>query len=130
MGVGMMVFVAILYGLVLPHVRALRISPRVAEVLQREDAIHAGDAIMIDYKETSLPFYQGGTIRPQRDDQFLEHTPTSEWPRWIVLTGDVWKKTPATIQDRFDVIDTIHGWNYADGGRVVDVMVVRKRAVE
>jgi hypothetical protein len=126
-GAAMMIFVGILYGFVLPRIDALRISPRVAQVLKREGATHLGDAIMIDYKETSLPFSQGGTIRPQRDNEFLQHTPTSEWPRWIVLTSDVWKQTPSQIKDRFNVIDTIHGWNYADGGRVVDVLVLRKK---
>jgi 4-amino-4-deoxy-L-arabinose transferase-like glycosyltransferase len=128
MGIGMMLLVAVMYGLVLPHIQSLRIAPRVADVLIRQGATRPGDAIMIDYKETSLAFYQGGTIRPQRDNQYLQHTSPDQWPRWIVLTADVWKQTPPSIQQRFDVIDTVHGWNYADGGRVVDVMVLRKRS--
>jgi hypothetical protein len=82
---------------------------------------------MIDYKETSLAFYQGGTIRPQRDNQYLINTPPQQWPPWIVLTDDVWEQTPARLQDRLDVVTTVSGVNYADGGRIVDVIVLRRR---
>ena len=127
MGVGMLAAVAIAYGLVLPRIEALRISPRVAQVLVENGATKPGDVIMIDYKEPSLAFYQGGTIRPQRDNAYLNLTPPEQWPRWIVLTADIWKNTPAEVRAGLEVIATVHGWAYADGGRVVDVMVLRKR---
>jgi 4-amino-4-deoxy-L-arabinose transferase-like glycosyltransferase len=50
MGVGMLLFVTMLYGMYLPHAPFLRISPRVAQVLIDHDATRRGDAIMIDYK--------------------------------------------------------------------------------
>src|SRR5205085_10736788 len=64
MGIGMLVLVGVLYGLYLPAARFLQISRQAADVLIEHGATHPGQAIMIDYKETSLPFYQGGTIRP------------------------------------------------------------------
>ncbi|HVT87387.1 MAG TPA: glycosyltransferase family 39 protein [Tepidisphaeraceae bacterium] len=126
-GLAMLIVVAITYGLVLPRISDLRISPRIAQVLIDHQAIHPGDAIMIDYKETSLAFYQGGTIRPQRENKFLETTSPDLWPAWIVLTGDIWSTTPAEIKDRLDVIATVHGLNYADSMRTIDVLVLHKR---
>ena len=37
-----------------------------ADVLRREGATGPGEAVMLDYKEPSLAFYQGGTIREHR----------------------------------------------------------------
>jgi hypothetical protein len=83
--------------------------------------------IMIDYKEPTLAFYQGGTIEAQRDNAYLEHTPIEWLPTWVVLTKDVWRATPEAIRLKWDVIDMIHGWSYADGSRIVDVMVIKKK---
>lgn len=127
MGLGMVVVIAIIYGGFFPNAPFLRISPRVADVLVAEGATRPGDAIMIDYKETSLAFYQGGTIRPQRDDRYLESTDPSLWPRWIVVTDDVWQTTPLAIRAQFDLVRRIPGWSYADGNRLVKVLVIRRR---
>lgn len=125
--VGMLAGVAIVYGLVLPRISQIRISDQVAKVLLDQGATHPGDAIMIDYKEMSLAFYQGGTIRPQRNNQFLQITPPADWPKWIVLTGDIWKNTPDEIKQQLEIVGNVHGLSYADGMRNVDVMVLRKR---
>lgn len=127
LGITMLIVVAVAYGLVLPRVQALRISNNVAGILISEGATQIGDAIMIDYKEMSLAFYQGGTIRPQRDNKFLEKTPPEHWPRWIVLTTEIWRDTPEAIRQEFDVIGSAKGLNYAAGGRFVEVLVLRKR---
>ena len=83
---------------------------------------------MIDYKEDSLPWCEGGTIRAQRENDYLIHTAPSDWPKWIVLTGEIWRQTPPAIQQQFEVIgDPVHGLAYADHLRTVDVYVLRKR---
>ena len=123
----MFAVIAVGYGLILPHISMLRASINTANVLISEGATHRGDVIMIDSKEPSLAFYQCGTIPEQRDNQFLEHHTAADWPRWIVLTGDVWKPVPQTIKDQLDVISTAHGLDIADGMRIVDVLVLRRR---
>lgn len=126
-GIVMLVLVAAGYGLILPHVSALRISQNVADTLIRHGATNPGDAIMIGYREMSLAFYQGGTIRPERDDTFLVKTPPEQWPRWIVLSEQVWSDTPEQIRNRLEVVTSVRGLNYSDRMKIMKVLVLRKR---
>jgi hypothetical protein len=127
MGIGMIAVIGVLYGWYLPIAKYMQISPQIAQVLHDEGATKRGDVLMIDYKEPSLAFYQGGTIEPQRDNAYVQNTPPEQWPTWLVITKDVWRNVPKEIQSKWDVIAMIHGWSYADGSRIVDVMVIRKR---
>jgi hypothetical protein len=45
----------------------------------------------------------------------------------LVITKEIWEKTPEGARGRFEVLRTFRGWAYAAKGRVVDVMVLRKR---
>lgn len=123
----MVIGVGVIYGLILPNITELRISIRVGEVLKAQGATKIGDVIMIKYKEPSLGFYQGGTIREESDNLFLQHHPAEQWPKWIVLTSDLWAATPPEIQQQLDVVATVHGINLANRLQPVDVMVLRKR---
>ena len=69
MGIGMLVAAGVMFTAYFPRADFLRISIRVADVLKRESATHPGDVKMIDYKEPSLGFYQGGTIREESDSK-------------------------------------------------------------
>ncbi len=126
MGVGMMLVIAVLFGAYLPHATFLQISPRVAQVLWEHGAVDRGDAIMIDYREDSLAFYQGGTIRRERDKSYLLNTPRAAWPMWVVLTDAVWKTMPPAVREEFDEVARVRGWWYVKG-RVVEVIVLRKK---
>jgi len=132
--VGMILLIGVLYGLYLPNAPYLQISRQLADRLKAEGATRVGDAMMIDYKEMSLAFYQGGTIRPQRDDAFLVNTPVFEWPRWIVMTEAVWKRMPPQVKSKLDVIHTVRGLNYAgkdaDGRHITTVHLLRRKPLE
>jgi len=80
---------------------------------------------MLDYKEPSLAFYQGGTIREAKQG-LLVHGRIDDLPPWLVVTRDIWEKTPAALRDRLEVIASFWGLEYNDR-RVVEVLVVRKR---
>lgn len=127
MGVGFLVFVSVLMGLYLPRADFLRISPQVAKILKEHGATVPGQVMMIDYKEPSLAFYQGGTIREQRLNRFLQETPQGQWPTWIVLTDRIWRDTPPEIQEQWEILGSVRGINYAGGGRRVEVMVLQRR---
>lgn len=129
-GVGMMSIFLGTFALYLPRAQFLRISFRAADVLNRLGATHGGDVVMIDYKEPSLGFYQGGTIREQKSSFLLEKH-RNEWPRWMVLTRSAWQGAPEDSRRRLRVIEDpslpVRGWAYADGGRVVEVMIVERK---
>ena len=85
-GVGMLAIVGVLYGYGCLNVPAIHTSQRVAAALCGEGATNPGSVIMIDYKEPSLAFYQGGTIREESNNSYLAQTDPLLWPRWIVIT--------------------------------------------
>lgn len=127
MGAGMLAIIGVIYCFWLPNVPALHISQRVASTLRAEGATELGGVIMIDYKEPSLAFYQGGTIREEPNKKYLVETDPILWPRWIVITRRIWDEQPASVRERFDIVDSVPGWWYANQGLSVEVLVVRKR---
>lgn len=124
MGLGMIGNVFLLYWGVFPVSQFMRVGERVAAVFPRD--VPPGQAIMIEFKEPSLAFYQGGTIREQRDNQYLARTDPADWPKWVVVTEPIWAELPEDRRQRVTVAGRVRGWNYADGGRIVDVLVLRK----
>jgi 4-amino-4-deoxy-L-arabinose transferase-like glycosyltransferase len=125
MGVGMFVLVIVLHVGFLPAAGFLQVSRRVADVLKANGATVPGEEIMIDYKEPSLAFYQGGTIREESRDDYLATVDPIFWPRWIVVTDSVWEKTPEEKKKLLEEIGTVRGWDYAGKG-VVEVKVLRR----
>jgi 4-amino-4-deoxy-L-arabinose transferase-like glycosyltransferase len=125
MGGGMMLVIALLFGGYLANAPFFKTSQRVAQALRSEGAVDSGDAIMIDYKEDSLAFYQGGTIR--RADTGVFDAPRAEWPMWVVISARAWDPLPAAVRDEFDVVARVRGWWYVKG-RTVEVLVARKRS--
>jgi 4-amino-4-deoxy-L-arabinose transferase-like glycosyltransferase len=138
MGLGTFAAILLMVLLYLPHAPFMHVPQRVADILLRQGATHRGDVIMIDYQEDSLYYYQGGTIR-QADEDYWEKTPPAQWSPWAVITRDVWEaKTtdpkhprqplPPLVKERMEIVQpTIKGWAYADGGRIVEVIVLRRR---
>ena len=121
------VLIALLFNLYLPDARFLHLSEEVGAYLQTIGATTPHDIAMIDYKEDSLPFYQGGSIRPQRKNDFLVTEPPEKWPTYLVITKEIWDKAPDSAKAHVKVLRTFHGLAYAAKGRMVDVMVVKKR---
>lgn len=132
MGAGMMLVMLIAYAWYLPAAQDLRLSIDIAKLLTDNGAgkqTQPGDVQMIGYKEPSLAFYQGGTIREQGENDFLTTHPPGEWPKWLVIREDVWAKMPAEIQQKWDVIGSCKGIVIADKGRTWMVHVLQKKLV-
>ncbi|MCS7034733.1 MAG: glycosyltransferase family 39 protein [Phycisphaerae bacterium] len=130
MGLGMLGNVFILYTGVFPVSQYMRLGQRVADLLPAD--IRPGEAKMIDFKEMSVAFYSNGAIREESNDKFLIDTPPEQWPKYLVLTEAIWKRTPEELKAKLELVGPpVVGWNYsgddADGNRIVKVLVLRKR---
>lgn len=164
-GVGGLMVFAIIFRVFLPACDFLRLSRQAASVLIAGGATGREQVVMLDYKEPSLAFYQGGTIRehsnlsitPQllervlrvdrpaaraavearqaaaaRDGVAVKKERFLPLPEWAVITREVWdhsapKDGQPDARAMLDVIDTFRGLDVADGMRVVEVMVVRRK---
>jgi hypothetical protein len=125
MGVGMFVLVIVLHAGFLPAADFLQVSRQTAALLKANGATTPGDEIMIDYKEPSLGFYQGGTIREESRDDYLSTVDPIFWPQWIVLTETALAKAPADRRELLEEVGSVSGWDYAGKG-VVEVKVMRR----
>ena len=124
-GAGSLAICAVAWAVYLPRAEYLRTSIRVADVLKNNGGSAPARVLMLDYKEPSLAFYQGGGAREVRSGVL-----TAELVRsapWIVVTQEVWKGTDDATQGTVDVVATARGLAYADGGRVVDLLVLRSK---
>jgi 4-amino-4-deoxy-L-arabinose transferase-like glycosyltransferase len=127
MALGVMAAIPIAWGLYLPNAEFLRLGTNVASILkQNARGTQPGDVQMIGYKEPSLAFHQGGTIREQPEDNFLAAHPPNDWPRFIVITEPIWQQTPDPVKQQFDILGTARGINPAKG-KSLTVLVLRKR---
>jgi hypothetical protein len=127
MGLGAMGLAVMLFVVYLPSSQPLRLPIRVADVLKANGAIHPRDAVMFEYKEPSLAFYQGGTIR-EYNASLAQLSQSPNEPRWAVIPQWVWDQSTPQVRSAFDVIaPSIVGWDYSDAGKTAHVMVVRRR---
>jgi hypothetical protein len=83
---------------------------------------------MLDYKEPSLAFYEGGTIR-ENPNLVLTDKLLQSAPPWMVITRDVWQspRTEEAARRKLEVVQSVRGLDIAEGMRRVEVMVVRRR---
>jgi 4-amino-4-deoxy-L-arabinose transferase-like glycosyltransferase len=125
MGVSMFILVIVLHIGFLPAATFLQVSRQTADILKANGATTPGDEIMIDYKEPSLAFYQGGTIREESRDDYLATIDPMFWPRWIVITDAALKKAPLDKRQMLEEAGSFRGWDVAGKG-LVDVRVMRR----
>lgn len=130
-GVGIMLIFTALFSVYLPNAEYIKISSHVAEILRRQP-VAPGDAIMIEYKEPSLAFYQGGTIVEKSANSFLEVTPSDQWPTWIVMPQSLWDTTSPATRAKLEIIgEPVRGVNYAgkvDHRQAIEVVVLKKKS--
>lgn len=154
MGIGALLLYAVLFRIYLPSCDFLRLSQQAAAVLVENGATARDQAIMLDYKEPSLAFYQGGTIREHSNmavtPVMMNPTPWglrpakralyslmgwkfAEMPEWAVITREVWQNSKPKragqedARELLDVVASFRGLDVADGVRVVEVMVVKRK---
>ena len=136
MGVGMAVAAIFLYTCIVPHLDFLRLSPRCADLLIANGATAPGSEIAtlidkppggheIGYKEPSLTYYLGGNLQV-RNSTLLQQS-SNHWPRWIILTDEIWRDCSADTQSHLQPVATISGLNYGGGGRTTHVIIAKTK---
>jgi 4-amino-4-deoxy-L-arabinose transferase-like glycosyltransferase len=129
MGTAMLLGAFIFGFMYMPHTNAFNVSQRVAQILETHGGTgpaSKGQVKMVGYKEPSLGFYQGGTIREEDRDDVLLQEPRDNWPTFLVYETAMWEKlyTP-DIRKQYDVIGRVRGLSVAEGPRV-DVTVLKR----
>jgi len=125
MGGGMAIIIAIVYTLYLPNADFLWLPQQIGNILQKEGATRHGDVIMIDYREDSLPYYQGGTIIAAEENFFSTHN-YQQWPKWVVISKNAYDRLPPSTREFYEPAATLKGLVYARRGAIMDVMVLRQ----
>lgn len=126
LGLGSWAICTINWTLYFPNATFLHLSQRTASALQSASTDTTTRVAMVGYREGSLAFYQGGTIRPLRDANFLQTNPPSAWPDLLVCSRRWWDDQPYEVQDKLTILAEHRGLNLGDF-RIHDVMVVRRR---
>jgi 4-amino-4-deoxy-L-arabinose transferase-like glycosyltransferase len=132
MGLGTAAVIAFAACAYLPRVGALTLPERLAAQLREIGATVPGQVQMIGFKEPSLAFHQGGTLREQRDGKYLINTPHEQWPMWTVIDDATWRRTVAAAPEaegRMIPRASLSGSAYADGKHSIVVHVLEKKIV-
>lgn len=123
MALGTLLAVLLIYAFWLPQATFLRLSQHLAADLQRAGAT---SGYMIDYKEPSLAFHQGGGLLEQPDGEYLTHTPRADWCRWLVMPRERWEQQPLDIQAGWQIIGSRTGL-VLNGGKIKEILVLQNR---
>ena len=131
MGAGFPMLLACIYTLFVPRAWFLHLPEAIAAELRKAGATQVGQVVMIDYKEPSLGFYQGGTIR-EADDTILQQpatAPTAErtLPKFVVISQTAWSRQPDAVRSQYAQIAALRGWNYAGKGRIQTILILEHR---
>lgn len=126
MGGGTLTTVVLLATFVLPDLPVLRLTRDVAAVINRNGG-YGQSGVMIDFKEPSLAFEQGGGLREQSDSDYLNATPAAEWPTWAVVTRRVWDTIRPSVREQWNEVGRVAGVAYSARGERFEVIVLRRK---
>ena len=130
MGAGSMGLAVLLFAVYLPQSQPLRLPLRVADVLIEHGVTRPGQAVMFEYKEPSLAFYQGGTIR-EYDESLAALAISTQEAQWAVIPKWVWDQATPATRSAFDVIGPpLKGLDYSDALKSAEVMVVSAKRLK
>lgn len=116
MGLTLWAVIAIAFAVYIPATPSLTLASRVGTDLRERMKSSPGAARMVDFKEPSVAFYQGGTIREESNGDFLQTTPRDRWPRWLIIDVNTWHDQPEAVRRRWHEAATHVGFNLAGDG--------------
>jgi hypothetical protein len=83
------------------------------------------DAGAVQHRDGAHRGNQGGTAREYRVNELS--TEVVDAAPWVVTTREVWEGGTPEARARLDVVAEVRGLAYAARGRVVEVIVLRRR---
>jgi 4-amino-4-deoxy-L-arabinose transferase-like glycosyltransferase len=123
-GGAILVTVAFLFAVVLPNIPPLCASRTIGRELDRMGAGGAAAVAMIDYREPSLAFYQGGGAR----EVGVAALSSADPPEWAVMTQTGWAQLPRSLQSRYEAAGSpVTALIYNDGWHRVDLIILRRQ---
>jgi len=122
MGVMMAVLFPLVFSFVVPRLWFMQLGRSVGEDLRGRGAVGVGNVVMVGFREPSLAFYQGGTIREAETGALATTAAT-----WATVTQSVWSIAPDAARSRWYIVSSHSGIAYADKPEVIDVLILRRR---
>jgi 4-amino-4-deoxy-L-arabinose transferase-like glycosyltransferase len=120
---GMALLAVILFAGLLPSLPPLSASRSVGQELIALGAGGATPVAMIDYREPSLAFYQGGGARESDPTALASPTP----PDWAVITMNAWSRLAPAVQSAYQIVSQPRAvLRYNDGWRMDKLVIIRK----
>lgn len=121
MGLSCWAVVTFAWSVFVPATPALNLAKRAGMKLQSLGAVE--NVRMIEFKEPSLAYYQGGTIREQSEQALPSPQDGADW---IVISGEVYDAQSPESQAAYDIVASFRGINVGDG-RLQQVVHVLQR---
>jgi 4-amino-4-deoxy-L-arabinose transferase-like glycosyltransferase len=125
MGVGSMGLAIIITGFLVPSVEPLQGSRLVSDALEQAGFRRGERVAMVGYTEPSLTFYLDGSGTPTPID-FLTTYPPGAWPKWIVMSGNVWNNLPPEQRRRLDYLSVFGSLSMGSTNGTGSIVVLRK----
>jgi 4-amino-4-deoxy-L-arabinose transferase-like glycosyltransferase len=123
MGLGPPAMIFVLYGWLLPSLSFLTASRDAGRQLTALGAGHPTPVAMIDFREPSLAFYQGGSaVEHEQGD-----VKNGLAEQWLVTTSEASNRVPPAIQSRYELVWSRPTLMYAGGGRRTELLILRKK---
>jgi len=124
---GFAVLIVVLLAVVLPSIGGLMASRTVGGRLVSLGAGGDTPVAMLDYREPSLAFYQGGGAREVDLSALAAENP----PAWAVITDAGWSHLPAEVRSRYRVIGPpTSAVLYNDGWGVEEILIIHRQPAD
>jgi len=124
MGIGMAILITMIVGQILPLLPRLNASREMGMELGKLGAGGQTTVAMIDFREPSLAFYQGGGAREIDAGALRKANP----PEWAVITKDGWSHLSQAVQTNYQIVGQPHPvLIYNDGKQIKRVLIIHKK---
>jgi 4-amino-4-deoxy-L-arabinose transferase-like glycosyltransferase len=124
MGSGMAVTIVLLYTVWAPRTWYLQLPRELGADLVAAGADEKDESKMIGFREPSMAWYQGGTIREDENGALLPR----KGPAFFVVSQENFDDLPPSAKAMYSIVSTRRGVVYAQSRKVKTVLLIRREA--